>query len=279
MTTRRQKLDQRTEELLVDQATVGLDESQTQELLELLNSDNELLHNEFMETAALVQLGMLAAEGHDQQKMPDSLRRKILMDAGKAIESPTGDGNIETADVVSIDAFTSSRAKQNRGQSSALASPYLGWAVAAMLALAFVLVRTDVSTGTNLAEQRADLIANAGDTIVTPWATPEKAKFGLVTGDVVWSDEEQTGYMRLAGMPANDPSTRQYQLWIIDPERSAQPVDGGVFNIPEGSEEVVIPIDAKLRVDSPTTFAITLEQPGGVVVSGGPLLIVAAAAS
>ena len=83
--------------------------------------------------------------------------------------------------------------------------------------------------------------------------------------------------MRLTGMPANDPATSQYQLWIVDSDRDVNPVDGGVFDIPPGGGEFVIPIDAKLRVSGPEAFAITREKPGGVVVSAGPLLVVAAA--
>ena len=73
--------------------------------------------------------------------------------------------------------------------------------------------------------------------------------------------------------------TQQYQLWIVDPERAAQPVDGGVFDVQAGTREVIIPINAKLAVNNPAAFAITLEKPGGVVVSAGPLLVVASAGS
>ena len=83
--------------------------------------------------------------------------------------------------------------------------------------------------------------------------------------------------MLLTGMPVNDPATSQYQLWVVDPERDGNPVDGGVFDIPPGVSTVVIPIDAKLAVNDPVAFAITREQPGGVVVSKGPLLVVASA--
>ena len=61
----------------------------------------------------------------------------------------------------------------------------------------------------------------------------------------------------------------------MDPSRDERPIDGGVFDIPAGADEVIVPIDAKLRADNPAVFAITLEQPGGVVVSEGPLLVVA----
>jgi phosphotransferase system IIA component len=56
-------------------------------------------------------------------------------------------------------------------------------------------------------------------------------------------------------------------------------VDGGVFDIQASNGEVIIPINAKLAVNKPTAFAITLEKTGGVVVSAGPLLVVASAGS
>ena len=40
--------------------------------------------------------------------------------------------------------------------------------------------------------------------------------------------------------------------------------------------ELIIPVRAKLAVNRPAAFAVTLEQPGGVVVSDGPMLLVAA---
>jgi hypothetical protein len=78
----------------------------------------------------------------------------------------------------------------------------------------------------------------------------------------------QQGYMTLSGIPANDPTQAQYQLWIVDPARDADaPVDGGVFDIPADGSPVVIPIAAKLALNNPQAFVITLEQPGGVVKS------------
>ena len=59
--------------------------------------------------------------------------------------------------------------------------------------------------------------------------------------------------------------------------RDANPIDGGVFDVPAGVGEHVVRIEAKLQVLRPQAFAITLEKPGGVVVSDGPLLVVAAA--
>jgi hypothetical protein len=45
-------------------------------------------------------------------------------------------------------------------------------------------------------------------------------------------------------------------------------VDGGVFDVPANSGEVVIPIHAELPILKLAAFAVTVEKPGGVVVSG-----------
>jgi hypothetical protein len=91
-----------------------------------------------------------------------------------------------------------------------------------------------------------------------------------ITGDVVWSDARQEGYLRFRGLPANDPKRYQYQLWIFDAGRDERfPVDGGVFDIARvtADGDVIVPIRAKLPVGRPGLFAVTRERPGGVVVS------------
>ena len=91
---------------------------------------------------------------------------------------------------------------------------------------------------------------------------------GPVQGDVVWDSKSQRGYMRFTNLPINNPAQRQYQLWIVDGKRDpAHPVDGGVFDIPSGQKEVVIPINPKILVHEAQAFVVTVEDPGGVVVS------------
>lgn len=264
-------IDQRTEELLAEQAITGLDEQQAEELVRLLEADSKELQDEFMRTAALVQLGMLSQKQSQLSPMPAHLRERILAAAPTPQTRQAGNEN-----VVSLRARE--QPQPARKSPSAWQQPFAGWAVAAMLALALVVVRLDLDT-TDIATQRASLISAAGDALIAAWAQPEDPRFSDVRGDVVWSDARQAGFMRLSGMPVNDPTTQQYQLWIIDPERSTQPVDGGVFDIQAKNGEVIIPINAKLAVNKPTTFAITLEKTGGVVVSAGPLLVVASAGS
>ena len=156
-------------------------------------------------------------------------------------------------------------------------SPFLGWAVAATLAMVIVLTQLPEPTQDAIEPGAARIaLLEQSSTEVIEWGASDIPAYNRVTGDVVWNNEQQQGYLRLIGMPANDPNIAQYQLWIVDPARDANPIDGGVFDIPQGNDEIIIPINAKLNVLDPEAFAITREQPGGVVVSDGPLLIVAA---
>lgn len=114
-------------------------------------------------------------------------------------------------------------------------------------------------------EARAKLMETAQDLLSSQFKGIEA--YQGMTGDVIWSDELQEGYMKLASLPANDPAINQYQLWIVDPSRDEEPVDGGVFDVPAGQDSAIIPIRTPLLVSKPQAFLITLEKPGGVVVS------------
>jgi anti-sigma-K factor RskA len=263
-------LTPRAEELLVDQAVHGLSHAEQAELDALLNNNTanaDNLQDEFMQTAALIQLGMLDIESQRIEKMPAHVHARILADAAPA--TPTDIPGDKSGD--NIVPFAA-RQEQAPRPLTVWRNPLVGWAVAAALAIALVVVRTDIDTSLT---DRGNLIASAPDLIAVQWQPSEFSDFKTVTGDVVWSDANQTGYMRLAGMPVNNPTQQQYQLWIVAPGRAPQPVDGGVFDIVSGDGEIIVPINAKLDVSQPVAFAITLEKPGGVVVSEGPLLVVA----
>jgi anti-sigma-K factor RskA len=118
---------------------------------------------------------------------------------------------------------------------------------------------------------RAAMLADAAtDVMQLAWsATEDEAVLaGGDLGDLVFNPATQEGYMRFRGLAANDPATQQYQLWVFDAEQDERyPVDGGVFDVPAGSDEVIVPIRTAIAVREPTLFAITVEKPGGVVVS------------
>ena len=77
-------MKQRIEELLIDQAIFGLDTEAEAELNALLGeTGGDAAENPFMETAALVQLGMAALDPQPDRAMPADLRRKLAADAAR----------------------------------------------------------------------------------------------------------------------------------------------------------------------------------------------------
>ena len=54
------------------------------------------------------------------------------------------------------------------------------------------------------------------------------------------------------------------------------PVDGGVFDIPVEGMEVLVPIRAAVQVERAMLFAVTVERPGGVVVSDRDRIVLVA---
>lgn len=116
-----------------------------------------------------------------------------------------------------------------------------------------------------------DELKSKPGTIEIAWKPlPDETCKEKCSGRIVWNNELQRGYMTFRGLAVNDPAKFQYQLWVFD---SAQkhPIDGGVFDISAARAgvdgEVIVPVVAKIRVDSPQAFAVTIEKPGGVVVS------------
>lgn len=149
-----------------------------------------------------------------------------------------------------------------------------GWA-AAVLVLCF-WIGSEIGGRVNLSSSTQSGIGDPVNALVSTLEKLENVQsapidglgsYESMTGRYVWSDQSQQGYMELEGLPVNNPEVNQYQLWIVDPARDADaPVDGGVFDIAESGKNI-IPIDAKLKVNKPVAFVITLEQPGGVVKS------------
>lgn len=154
-----------------------------------------------------------------------------------------------------------------------------GWlAAAAMLALwvrgpatpsaVVAVVPSAVASSAAASWVRDSLIAVDSAITRIAWApTADSTALGA-SGDVVWSTRAQRGVMRLIGLKSNEVQRWQYQLWIFDKTRDQRyPVDGGVFDVPAGATEVFVPINARVPVGSAVMFAVTVEAPGGVVVS------------
>jgi hypothetical protein len=233
-------------------------------------------HDDLLLEASAVELSQLG----QLERMPAQLRAKLDADAARCLA--------EQRPAVAAPA---------RAISSRRASPVIAWsgwiAAAACLAIAatswlraprevtkIVTVAEPtppVPRAPTLAEQREELRRAGQHVVETAWSTTKDPAAKGTTGNVVWSTRDQRGYMHFHGLAPNDRSQSTYQLWIFDKERDAKyPVDGGTFDIDDAGD-VIVPISAKVRVHQPTLFAITVEKPGGVVVSKRERIVVTAA--
>lgn len=272
--------NERLADLLVQQATDGLSDADQRELAELLKSYPEADPQALEVTAA----ALLLAGDWKEEPLPYSLRSRL---SAAAAEFGAGDSRVVP--------LSAAIARPREGKPPISRSPGFAWFAAAasiVLAIAAWLPRLDYQQSGNvdllsqasqdsatLAVERQKLLASSRP-LRKEWSATEDPASAAVRGDVVWDAASQSGYMRFTGLPANDPGTLQYQLWIFDETRDDRyPVDGGVFNIPSGGGEVVVPILAKLPVRSPKLFAVTIERPGGVVVSSRERIVAVAAVS
>ncbi len=262
-------------DLLIAKAAYGLTEEESRQLAELETEVNDKSIEMTMAAFAVADFG------DKPEVMPDALRSKILAGADEFFGAESSDGSEDLQPT-----FTLAPTARTP------LSSWLGWAVAALavVALSFNLYLTQFNPEPQVAqnppveqtkpktpaEMRKDLMASAPDLEKASWSAGKMLELKDVSGDVVWSDKEQAGYMRLKGLPANDPNKEQYQLWIYEENQGDKtPIDGGVFDVAENGE-VIVPIEAKLRAKNPKMFAITIEKPGGVVVSKGEKLAVIA---
>jgi hypothetical protein len=254
----------RLTELLADRALFGLSPEEQVELDRLLENSAGNNVERLDRVAAAAQLAFLGG----QIPLPTELRQK-LAEAGKLAVS-------ERPKKMARSSGQLASLPNRPAASLASRRELLAWlAVAASLLVAFLLgMRPTERVVAELspAELRQELLASAGDDSAAltrvSWTPGPDESGKAATGEVTWSNDRQQGVMTFRGLPANNPREEQYQLWIFDVAQDEKyPVDGGVFDIPLGQDEVVVAIDAKLPITKPTLFAITIEKPGGVVVS------------
>lgn len=281
--------DERLADLLAQEATGGLDANERAELDRLLGAHPGADRGALERVAAAVML----AGNLDAEPLPAALRGRLVEQGQRWVaENAAATRPAAGASVASLPAAREARAAR-AGRAVPAHSAHWGWWVAAAAVViavvgwyprlantppAPVAVDRPAPPLPSAAQQREELLRAAANRLVRwDWATTEDPAAAGVTGDVVWDPVTQQGYMRFVGLPANDARQQQYQLWIFDAERDERyPVDGGVFDVPAGRTEVVVPIDARLAVAKPALFAVTVEKPGGVVVSSRERIVVLA---
>ncbi|MFT5154697.1 MAG: hypothetical protein ACI841_004705, partial [Planctomycetota bacterium] len=232
-------------DLLADQACGEVMDAQDRRELNILLESQSSVNLESFENAA--SAAHLALMRGPLEEMPRSLRSKILDDALNVLDAE-------------LEAVSESRGQSSRSSRSSLASPddasglaaplrvfrlpnWIGFTVAAA-AILLMFVRDLKSVP---ASAGIEIITRSGDVQVASWSTTEDPDSLGVSGEVVWSESLQAGFMKFKELPRNDPGTGQYQLWIFDADRpSEHPVDGGVFDSSGGDDLVLI--DAKIRV-------------------------------
>ena len=140
----------------------------------------------------------------------------------------------------------------------------------------FMLVRAGTQSTEELTTDPARFVSMYPTAVRVPWeGTKDSHVVGTVRGEAIFDPRTSKGLLVIEGLAANDPSFEQYQLWIFDASRDERyPVDGGVFDVP-ACGQASVPIEAKLSVDKPVLFAVTVEKPGGVVVSDRRIALVA----
>jgi len=224
-------------DLLALQATAPLSDVETGELAVLLAKWPHVMSDEFEQAAAAVQLAALPGALEPlSQVLSAKLSAQALpyIQVAIPIRKPSG------------------------------FMIWGGWAVAASLLLALGWLMLDrrpneAAPPLSPITQRTQLLAGG--------AKEYRTKPGTSTGSVVWDAVTQRGVLQLVGLTRNDPANAQYQLWIVDAGRThREPVDGGVFDVnTDGTATVAI--KPALTVREPSAFAVTVEPPGGVVVS------------
>lgn len=263
-------------DLLCKQAMYGLTAEEAKQLAELESRADISMDAQSLELTA-ASIGMIGLDA--DEPLPAHLEAAILEQAKDHFEY------VREADPHSVDISNLPARELSAfgvGRSGGLLG-WLGWAVAAaaciVLAVNIYITRPD-STVVKTPDQppvleekltpaqlRQKFIESSPDITRAEWVNPDAKSPIKISGDIIWSDEKQVGYARLSGLPANDSSKETYQLWIFDETQDEKtPISGGIFDV--GSDgEVIIAIDANLRAKNPKAFAITVEKPGGVVVS------------
>lgn len=282
MSDRQLPSDERILDLLALRAAEGLDAEGEHEL------GDAGLYADFDEAAAVLAIGIVAGEGLED--MPASLRARLTDMAASFAQN---EASAPVAGQIGVTTPDAARKVEPNGRGGLGIMGLMGW-LAAAACLAIVAIVTSPARTPTDAESLALLEGRPG-VLRTAWLglddaalseTPHRYDQEL-TGEVVWDDATNQGYMVFEGLAANDPGDFQYQLWIFDAERptgqlpqfgegilSQRPVDGGVFDS-DGSGRVIVPIDAKLAVGKAAVFAVTVEPPGGVVVSDRDIVTLA----
>lgn len=245
--------------LLADRTLQGADAAENAAIRCLMQHHTDVDVEAMDRAAAALQL---ALEGESLEAMPAGLLNNLTVQAAAITPAP------ETSAPAERVVTPSPAPSPKPGSSRQGILAWTGWLVAAVAFLFTVMPSRSSLLSVNELKQRGALVV-AG--VPGPHGKPN------FQGEIIWDSQTQQGYMKLTGFDVNNPLQKQYQLWIFDDRKFTEttPIDGGVFNV-TSSGEVLIPIKPNIKVGQAGMFAITVEPPGGVIVSKrDPLIFLA----
>ena len=270
----------RIEELLMQRVTGALSAPEADALTHLLSQQSPVEARQWEAVAAELAAAISFESRTPEDTLPAALAARIT-GVGEAlvrttrpavVASLTAPATAPAAPSPRVVPIATARTRSrlvNWGGWLAAAAMLAVWVAGSRGPLRSTVEPTGVGPVASVGAQLRDSLLGSDSALVRlAWTTTADSSALGATGDVVWSARAQRGVMRIAGLQPNDRKRWVYQLWIFDKTRDQRyPVDGGVFDIPEGAHEVFVPIDARLPVGEAVMFAITVEPPGGVVVS------------
>lgn len=258
------------ERLLMSQALDDLDPQEMRRLEELRSEFPEFDVEEWELLVGEVTAASLSADG---ESMPTDLKSRLL-EEGRAWLAEERKAHVRLVP----DPTPESGPELSKSKSRFVAA-WSGWVAAAAMAALWLggLGQAVEPSEPGAAAMRTTLTQTQEDAVEIPWETTNDPAAAGTSGDLVWSTDAQSGVMRFVGLEANDPQQLRYQLWIFDEARETRyPIDGGLFDVAPGAAEVLVPVDARLRVLDPGLFAVTVETSDGVVVSDRSRIVVLA---
>ena len=242
-------------DLVIEESLMGLSNDDQQRLDEMLETN--VAQQEADEIRMTIAALDLAFDEGKVEKMPASFREKLQSDGASRVSNTDSSPTFDTS------AWTSSW--------NSLLAPIAYVLVGSVIGLAISSMWT---ASPNMSEPTvAQQLENFRDSGITDlqkvsWQQKDDTGGENVTGEVVWSDSQNEGYMVFDGLKTNDPGD-VYQLWIFDadrPETDIEPVNGGVFKIASDGKAIV-PIDFTIKTSRVKLFALTVEKDPGVAVS------------
>lgn len=283
----------RIEQLLIERATSGLDAASEADLKLLLQRTNTAFDESYELAAAAADVALNPPA--PKAALPAELQQRILA-AGDQWLARRAAGE---ADAVEYDALPTDIAEPlaritprlaEQRTAGSVVRQYGGWlAAAACLGLAvLVTLRRDgaealpgqqIASGgqtiknaaKTIEDQVRSLLGDASTVVVSllsdgDASTKAADLIGPPTpaAQVIWSAEQQQGFVRISGLPPIERPGDQYQLWVFDTLRGGDTaIPLGVFDVKNADQVTLVPITTPLKIGHAATFAITVERAGG----------------